>query len=249
MADADGGRLVPSPAPVTFLYEDASMVVVDKPAGWPVVPAPGFPAEASLRHRVAAALGAPVWVVHRLDLDTSGVVVFARDAAAHRALSLAFEARAVVKTYGALVAGVPTPSAGAVDVPLHAARKGRTRPALAGEAGAREASTGYVVTRVWRHGERAVAALDALPQGGRHHQIRVHLRSIGTPILGDAVYGRAVRAVLADLAVPRLCLHARSIDLPHPQGGRRVVVTAPWPADLEPITAALDRTWTEETPA
>ncbi|MBL8136725.1 MAG: hypothetical protein JNL48_08900, partial [Acidobacteria bacterium] len=103
LADHDAGAV--ADVPVTFLYDDAALVVVNKPAGVAVIPMPGAPAGACLRDKVAAALGSRVWVVHRLDLDTSGVVVFARTAEAHRALSMAFERRDVVKHYAALVHG------------------------------------------------------------------------------------------------------------------------------------------------
>lgn len=230
-------------AAVTFLYEDADVVVVDKPPDVTVVPAPGASA-ASLRDRVAAALGTQVWVVHRLDRDTSGVVAFARSAEAHRTLSMAFEARQVIKRYRALVAGRPEPRAGTVDVALHAARRGRARPARPGESGARTASTSYDTIRTWRHGGGTMVAwLEVTPHTGRHHQIRVHLRSAGAPILGDTTYGRATLGL--DLAVPRLALHAATIDLPHPtDAGRRVVVETSWPDDLAAVVRRLDTEWT-----
>lgn len=226
---------------ITFLYEDADLVVVDKPAGTTVIPAPGMPEGACLRHRVAAAVGTHVWVVHRLDRETSGVVAFARSAEAHRALSMAFESRDVGKQYVALVAGVPSPPTGRIAVPVHEARRGKSRPARAGETGARDAVTGYATTRVWRVGNAAVARVHATPETGRHHQIRVHLRSIGTPVLGDDLYGRANRL---DLPVPRLALHAARLDVPHPATkGRRVVVDSPWPPDLATLTLWLDAQW------
>lgn len=234
---------------VTFLYEDAVMAAVDKPAGVPVVPAPDLPAAACLRDRVASALGTRVWVVHRLDRETSGVVVFARTAAAHRALSMAFEHRTVEKRYAALVAAVPDPRAGVVDLALHEARKAKARPAAPGEAGARAATTRYATTRIWRDGARAIARVTAWPETGRHHQIRVHFRALGAPLLGDAVYGRAASRAMADVPVPRLALHAARLDVPHPAGTARVVVEAPWPADLAALTAWLDTCWTPEAVA
>jgi tRNA pseudouridine32 synthase/23S rRNA pseudouridine746 synthase len=166
---------------VTFLYDDAALVVVDKPAGRRDSHA-GCATASCLRDRVAAALGTRVWVVHRLDRDTSGVVVFARTAEAHRALSMAFERRDVAKQYAALVHGVPAPPAGTIDLALHEARKGKARPARADEPGARPATTDYAVTRAWAHEAQRIAAVAATPRTGRHHQIRVHLRAIGTPI-------------------------------------------------------------------
>jgi RluA family pseudouridine synthase len=232
--------MVPDGAPVTFVYEDAALAVVDKPAGVTVIPAPGVPPGASLRERVAAALGSAVWVVHRLDRDTSGLVAFARSAEAHRALSMAFERRDVVKGYRALVRGVPDPRAGVIDLALHDARRGKSRPARPGEPGARPASTAYAVTRAWRLGDEALADVRLTPRTGRHHQLRVHLRAIGTPILGDVLYGGGGAAASGAMPVPRLALHAETLDLPHPGGARRVAATAPWPADLSAVTAWLD---------
>lgn len=232
--------MAPDGAPVTFLYEDAVVAVVDKPAGVTVVPAPGVPDGACLRDRVAAALGTAVWVVHRLDRDTSGVVAFARTADAHRALSMAFERRDVGKAYRALVRGVPAPRAGTIDLALHDARKGKSRPARPGEIGAREAATAYAVARAWRLDAGHVAEVTLAPRTGRHHQLRVHLRAIGCPILGDTVYGGHDAGVSAGVAVPRLALHAEALDLPHPGGARRLAVTAPWPLDLAAVTAWLE---------
>lgn len=225
--------------PVTFLYSDDTLVVVDKPAGVTVIPAPDLSAGACLRDRVASAVGR-VWVVHRLDRDTSGAVAFARTAGAHRALSMAFEHRDVGKTYRALTAGAPVPPAGTIDVALHEARKGKARPAAPGEAGARAASTRYEIGRTWRLAAGEVAEITAWPATGRHHQIRVHLRAMGTPILGDATYGGALVTPFAAVPVPRLALHAAALDVPHPVGGRRVLVEAPWPADLTTVVAWLD---------
>lgn len=232
--------------PVTFLYEDADLAVVDKPAGVAVIPVPGIPPAECLRDRVAAALGSRAWVVHRIDREASGVVVFARSAEAHRVLALAFDAGDVVRQYAALVHGVPAPAAGAIDAPLADARRGKARPALPDEPGARPAITDYAVARAWHDGERHIAAVAATPHTGLHHQVRVHLRSIGTPILGDPFYGRAATAALTGVPVPRLSLHAASIEVPHPAGGRRVSVTAPWPADLSALTTWLDAQWTAE---
>jgi tRNA pseudouridine32 synthase / 23S rRNA pseudouridine746 synthase len=232
--------------PVTFLYEDADLAIVDKPAGVAVIPVPGVPPAECLRDRVAAALGSRAWVVHRIDRDASGVVVLARTAEAHRVLSLAFDTGDVATRYAALVHGVPAPAAGTIDVALRDARRGKVRPALPDEPSARPAATDYAVTRSWRDGERCIAAVAATPHTAQHHQVRVHLRSIGRPILGDSLYGRAAAAALTGVPVPRLSLHAASIEVPHPAGGRRVAASAPWPGDLAALTTWLDAHWTTE---
>jgi tRNA pseudouridine32 synthase/23S rRNA pseudouridine746 synthase len=235
--------------PIAFLYEDDALVVVDKPAGVPVIPAPGWPLAATVQARAAAAIGSRLWVVHRLDRETSGALAFARTAAAHRALSQAFERREVAKVYRALVAGVPPSPRGVIDLPLHDARKGKSRPAAAGEPGAKAATTGFEVLRRWRHDSAAVALVELRPDTGRHHQIRVHLRAIGLPILADAVYGRGIGPLPIDHMCSRLALHASALDVPHPGGTRRVAVAAPWPADLQAVTAWLEAHWTAEPPS
>jgi tRNA pseudouridine32 synthase/23S rRNA pseudouridine746 synthase len=235
--------------PIAFLYEDDALVVVDKPAGVPVIPAPGWPLAATVQARAAAAIGSRLWVVHRLDRETSGALAFARTAAAHRALSQAFERREVAKVYRALVAGVPPSPRGVIDLPLHDARKGKSRPAAAGEPGAKAATTGFEVLRRWRHDSAAVALVELRPDTGRHHQIRVHLRAIGLPILADAVYGRGIGPLPIDHMCSRLALHASALDVPHPGGTRRVAVAAPWPADLQAVTAWLEAHWSAEPPS
>ncbi|MGE0363144.1 MAG: RluA family pseudouridine synthase [Vicinamibacterales bacterium] len=229
-----------SAPPIPLLYEDDALVVVDKPAGLPVIAAPDWPAADTVQARVAAQLGSRLWVVHRLDRETSGALAFARTADAHRLLSMAFEGRDVAKTYRALTSGCPTPGHGTIDVPLHAARRGRSRPARPDEPGSRDATTVYRVLAAWRAGADTAALVEASPRTGRQHQIRVHLRAIGAPILADPVYGRATAGLAARIGLGRLALHACVLDLPHPSGGRRVQVTAPWPADLEAAGRWLD---------
>lgn len=231
---------------VSFLYEDASLVIVDKPAGVTVLPAPGFDPSACLRDRAAAALGTTLWAVHRRDRDSSGVVVLARTADAHRALAAAFTSGTVASSYATLVVGVPPARQGVIDMPLHEARRGKARPAAAGESGGRKAISAYTVTGAWQRDGQRLAAVTATPRTVVHHQVRVHLRAIGTPILGDVLYGSAATRAIGEVPVPRLALHAASIDVPHPGGERRVVASAPWPADLAAVTTWLDAQWTAE---
>lgn len=217
------------------------MVAVAKPSGEPVIAARGAPPEACLQKRLERQLGRRLFVVHRIDRDASGVVVFARNADAHRALSLAFEHREVAKTYAAFVAGAIEPARGRLDVALHSARRGKTRPARAGEPGSQTAVTDYVTRDRWTLDTTAVSLLEVHPVTGRHHQIRVHLRSAGTPILFDLLYARGlVPEALADAPCARLALHASSIDLPLPRGGGRLVVEAPLAADLADLEAWLN---------
>jgi RluA family pseudouridine synthase len=236
--------------PLVLLHEDHDLVAVAKPAGEPVIPARGESARDCVQRRLERQVGGRLWVVHRIDRDASGVVVFARNADAHRELSLAFEHRQVVKAYAAFVAGRIEPPRGRLDVPLHPARKGKTRPALPGEAGAQPSQTDYATRKRWTltADGRIVSLLEAHPLTGRHHQIRVHLRSAGTPILFDPLYGRGLMPeALAGAPCARLALHARRIDVPAPRGGGRVVVEAPFPPDLAALVEWLDARGEGET--
>ncbi len=228
---------------ITILATECDLVAVDKPAGIPVVPARGELPDACLRARLERQLETPLWVVHRIDRDTSGVVLFARSAEAHRALSIAFEERRTAKSYRAWVAGGPLPDSGRIETPLHAARRGKSRPALPGEAGARAASTSFRVLRRWAAPSgREVAALEVEPESGRHHQIRVHLRSVGAAILFDPLYGPGDgRALPTGAPCRRLALHAWRITLPAtaPDCERRTFV-APLAPDLVALEAWLD---------
>ena len=203
--------------PLVLLHEDDDVVAVQKPSGEPVIPGRDGSAQDCVQRRLERQLGRRLWVVHRIDKDASGVVVFALNAEAHRALSLAFERRQVSKAYTAFVAGSIEPPQGRLDIPLHPARKGKTRPARPGEPGAQAAETEYATRRALDARARSVSLLEALPHTGRHHQIRVHLRAAGVPILFDPLYGRGLMPeALAGAPCTRLALHARRIDLPRP---------------------------------
>jgi len=228
------------------LHDDRDLVGANKPPGEPVIAARDEPPEACLQRRLERHLGRRLWVVHRIDRDASGVVVLACNGAAHRSLSMAFEHHRVEKTYVAFVAGTPPPR-GRLAFPLHAARKGKTRPARPGEAGAREAVTDYVVRRRWHRDDATLSLLDVHPLTGRHHQIRVHLRAAGVPLLFDPLYGRGLMPrALADAPCQRLALHARRLDLPSPSGPGRLVLEAPIPPDLQQLILWLDAAWRVE---
>jgi RluA family pseudouridine synthase len=235
---------VPPLPPLALLHRDERLVAVGKPPGEPVIAARGEPPEACLKRRLERQLGRRLWVVHRIDRDASGLVAFALGAAAHREVSLAFEHRTVSKTYLAFVAGEPEEPDGAIDVPLHAARKGKARPARSGEPGAREARTEFHLRERWRHGDRLVSLVQARPLTGRHHQIRVHLRSVGLPILFDPLYGRGFMPPgLEGAPCRRLALHAQRLELPSPAGEGRLVLEAPLAEDLVRLREWLDETW------
>jgi tRNA pseudouridine32 synthase/23S rRNA pseudouridine746 synthase len=236
--------------PLPLVHEDDDLVAVSKPSGEPVIAERGGSPEACLRRRLEAQLGGRLWVVHRIDREASGLVVFARHAEAHRALSLAFEQRRVLKTYAAFAGGVLEAEQDTIDLALHSARRGKARPARPGEPGRREATTEYSVERRWRREGAAVSLLEVRPRTGRHHQIRVHLRSRDAPLLFDPLYGRGLLPPGLDEApCRRLALHARRLVLPGPgRGESRLGLEAPPAADLEALRTWLDAHWRADPP-
>lgn len=208
-------------APV--LFEDDRLVAVDKPAGQPTIPGRGEVGEAlnvELERRQARKL----FVVHRLDLEASGVVVFAKDAEAHRLLCAQFEGREAKKVYLAAVAGAMT-GEGIVDVPLKEFGSGR----VAASPDGRKSRTRWRVERSWR----AAALLRVEPETGRRHQIRAHLCAIGHPILGDPRYGPPPRPVGG---ASRLMLHALSLTV---TAGREYEFTAEPPRDFAAVLSSF----------
>ena len=227
---------------IAILHDDGALVAVAKPPGEPVIAARGEPPDACLQKRLERQLGRRVYVVHRIDKDASGAVLFALDAEAHRAASLAFEHRRVKKRYLAFTAGELSPAAGVLDIPLHSARKGKTRPAHPGEPGAKPATTEYSTLRRFAlPGGAIVSLVEARPHTGRHHQIRVHLRASRAPILFDPLYGRGLMpAALEGAPCVRLSLHALQLELPGGEASATVSIEAPLPADLVALEAWLE---------
>ncbi|NOK17458.1 RluA family pseudouridine synthase [Corallococcus carmarthensis] len=214
------------------LFEGAGVMVVDKPAGVLVIP--GREGGPSLRDTLEAQLGRKVYVVHRLDRDTSGALVFALDADVHRALSQAFEAGKVRKRYRALVEGrLEAPRM--VDAPLVAGRKGRMRVAKPEEPDAKPSRTRVRPVETFAR----ASLVEAEPLTGRTHQIRVHLLSLGHPLLVDHQYGREAPLTEADLGgqgtqevLTRTPLHAARVEWPALPGVPARGVDAPLPPDM-----------------
>lgn len=229
----EGGRPAEPPAPLDpgrLLHADAHLVAVDKPAGVPAQPTLTSD-RGTLPELVGALLGAPVTLVHRLDRETSGVTVFARTREAAAALAEAFRAGTPEKTYLALTARPPSPPEGRLEAPLG---KDPARPGLRRvSAGGEPATTRY---RTLASGPGG-ALVEARPETGRTHQIRVHLAHLGAPLLGDARYGGPRR--VGEVEIPRVMLHARRLELAHPVTGAPLVLEAPVPEDLRAAAAAL----------
>jgi tRNA pseudouridine32 synthase/23S rRNA pseudouridine746 synthase len=222
---------------VPVLHEDEALLAVDKPPGRIVIPGRGAP-ETTLREELEATHG-KLWVVHRLDRGTSGVLLFARTAAAHRALSLAFEGRDVAKTYLALVRGHP-PAELVIDAPIAAGRKGKMRVAT-GEFASRGKASRTRVRLLEQAGE--LARVECLPDTGRTHQIRVHLAHAGFPLAFDPDYGSEVPLAngAGTVVLARTPLHAAALEIPHPTTGERLVLRAPMPADMAAAMEAARR--------
>ena len=226
--------------PLAIVYEDADIVVVDKPAGMVVHPAYGHHSGTLVNALLAhcpdlAGIGGEQrpGIVHRLDKDTSGLIIVAKNDAAYHHLQSQFQARLVHKTYLALVEGVPQAAHGIIDAPIGRDPQHRQRMAIATQAsrGAREARTEY---RVIEHFP-GNALLEAEPVTGRTHQIRIHLSFIGHPIVGDRVYGFRKQR----LALKRQFLHAARIAFTLPSLGQLVEFTSPLPVDLAAVLAGL----------
>jgi len=225
----------PEPIPLAIVYEDEQLVVVDKPAGLVVHPAPGHASgtlvNALLHHvRELAGVGGVLrpGIVHRLDQGTSGILVAAKTDAAHRALAAQFHDHTIERRYAAIVRATPSADEGRVDAPIGRHPRDRKRMSVATTSG-REARTR------WRTAERfprsARALLDVFPETGRTHQIRVHLSSVGMPIAGDPVYGGG-GGMPRERSLGHPALHAAALGFVHPSTGEHMRFEAPLPADL-----------------
>ena len=223
----------PDPAPAAFAvrYEDDDLLVVDKPAGVVVHPARGHVSGTLSQALAGVAAGGEdgrPGIVHRLDRDTSGLLVVARSAEAHRRLKRALQAREITREYVALVEGRPPARTGTIDAPIGRDRRVRTRMSTDTDA-PRDAVTQFEVAEALPR----TTLLDVRLETGRTHQIRVHLQAIGHPVVGDPEYGTAGRLGLA-----RQFLHAARLRFAQPFSGAPVDVRSPLPEDL---AAALER--------
>lgn len=242
--------LEPEPLPLAVVYEDDDVAVIDKPPGLVVHPAPGH-WRGTLAHALVHRFGLRTptgrpGIVHRLDKDTSGLLVVAKHEAAHRALSEALKARRVRRRYLAAAWGHLEPDSQTIDLPI--GRHPRDRQRMAVRADGRPARSHVRVLERWP----AADFVEVVLETGRTHQIRVHLRALGHPVVGDVLYapgwerglGGPAHAWAQELArrTPRQFLHAAELAFPHPRTGAIVTCTAPLPPDLAAVVAwARDR--------
>lgn len=248
--------------PLSVLYEDGELIVIDKPAGLVVHPAAGH-AGGTLVNALIAHCGDSLsgiggvkrpGIVHRLDKDTSGVMVVAKSDRAHQALQAQFQAHGadgkLERAYLCLVWGVPERQSGRISAPL--ARKPSNRLKIAVDQRGRTAATNYSVVDTFFDAKGAPVAslLECRLETGRTHQIRVHLAHIGHPLLGDRVYGAGFKSSAARLSpqqralldrLGRQALHAALLAFEHPAGGRKLEFKSPLPSDLDELISSLRR--------
>ncbi|MEE8506818.1 MAG: RluA family pseudouridine synthase [Kiloniellales bacterium] len=240
--------------PLDILFEDSDLIVIDKPAGMVVHPAPGNP-DRTLVNALIAHCGEGLTgiggtrrpgIVHRLDKDTSGVMVAAKSEAAHRGLVNAFAERDIERAYLALVWGLPEPRAGKIEGNIGRSPRNRKKMAVL-KGGGRPASTRYRVIEELAGGQ--VSLVECRLMSGRTHQIRVHLAHMGHPVLGDSLYGRAGEARLKRLAAParaalkalgRQALHARTLGFRHPVSGATLKFESEPPPEIRDLIGALN---------
>ena len=257
----------PEAIPLNILFEDDDLVVINKPAGMAVHPAPGSWSgtlvNALLHHCEGALPGIGgverPGIVHRLDKDTTGVMVVAKTEAAHAGLSALFAERDIERTYLAVTRGAPRPLAGRVDAPIARASGDRKKMAVTRNAEAgKHAVTHYRSKATYGLldkgvGLPAAALIECKLETGRTHQIRVHMAHIGAPLIGDPVYGRHrgikaygsgdafVHATQTARAFPRQALHAASLGFRHPASGETVRFSSDLPRDISELVSRLER--------
>ena len=221
--------------PFTLVYEDEALLVVDKPAGVVVHPAPGHEhgtlVQGLLPHGIAGGHESRPGVVHRLDRDTSGLLIVARTPEAHRRLVAQMARREIARRYVALLAGALPQDEGTIDAPLGRHVRDRKRISIH-TTRPRRAVTHFTVRRRLA----GYTLVDVRLETGRTHQIRVHFAALGFPVAGDATYGRPVRPS----GLERQFLHAAHLEFAHPQTGAPLSFDAPLPADLAGFLSGLD---------
>ena len=255
-------RAIPEAIPLDIVFEDDDLAIVNKPAGMMVHAGAGATEDArnrgtlvnALLHRFGALSGVGgelrPGIVHRLDRETSGLMVVAKNDEAHRRLARQFSGREVHKTYIALVHGWPKREKGTIQAAISRDAKRRTRMTVRGFAG-REALTHYEVIRQIASPYGKFALLEVRIETGRTHQIRVHLSSIGHPVVGDTLYGAPAllqvesgksraAGMARTIATSRNFLHSAAIELMHPRTGEKLQFSRPIPAELDGLLKHLE---------
>jgi RluA family pseudouridine synthase len=204
-----------------IIYEDTYLLVLDKPAGLPVLP-DGWEKNAPYLVKTLEEEYGKIWIVHRLDKITSGVMVFARDAETHRTLNIQFEERHAEKVYHAIVEGIPQWNEKIAKHPLRINVGHKHRTGVSDKYG-KPSETRFKVIKRYQE----AALMEARPVTGRTHQIRVHAYALGHPLLGDTLYGASETHLIA-----RPALHAHSLTFTHPQSGERQTFLAERPQDF-----------------
>ena len=231
--------LTPQEIPLEIVHEDADLLVVNKPAGLVTHPAPGHWDGTLVNailwhlHQAASRPLARAGIVHRLDKDTSGLLLVAKTEAAHHLLSRQLKARKIRRSYLALVEGHLPLDAGTIAAPIgrHLIHR---KVMTVRHLGGRGAVTHYRVLKRLQSVEFPCTLLDVSLETGRTHQIRVHMAHVGHPIVGDTTYGRRPAGSWQSMGVSRHLLHAYRLSFQHPVSGRTITVSAPAPADMAP---------------
>ncbi|MGM9892109.1 RluA family pseudouridine synthase [Limosilactobacillus sp.] len=228
--------LAPENIPLDIVYEDDDVLVVNKPQGMVVHPAPGHPnhtlVNALLYHSPLSTINGEYrpGIVHRIDKDTSGLLMVAKNDLAHRSLAAQLKAKTNQREYVALVHGVIKQDRGTIDAPIGRSRKDRKKQAIVADG--RHAVTHFKVLKRYRHYTLVSCRLET----GRTHQIRVHMKSIGHPLAGDPLYGPK-----KTLPGKGQYLHARELGFKHPRTGKQLLFTAPLPDYFQQMLDHLDR--------
>jgi len=232
--------------PLTIVHEDADLIVVDKPAGLVVHPAAGnldgTLVNALLHHCEGQLSGiggvARPGIVHRIDKDTSGLLVVAKSDKAHEGLARQFKDHSIDRLYAAIVYGVPVPASGTVDAWVGRSDADRKKMAVHREGRGKHAVTHYrIVERL-----QGAAMVECRLETGRTHQVRVHMHHIGHPLIGDPVYGRerkGFKSILETLGFKRQALHAKSLGFIHPVTSERLLFQSVLPSDMQELLSQL----------
>jgi tRNA pseudouridine32 synthase / 23S rRNA pseudouridine746 synthase len=241
--DKFSGRFI---GELVVVYADDSILAINKPVGLPTLP-DGYNPDALHVKAVLAPEFGPLWIVHRLDRDTSGLLLLARNADAHRVLNTQFEKRQVAKRYHALTCGCPDWEEKTIHLPLRPDGDRRHRSVVDSHNGKRAETEFHLLERLVDY-----ALLEAIPHTGRTHQIRAHLAAVRLPILGDELYGGQPKLIKSMLnpghaggiqnesaLLQRCALHAHSLELTHPASGETLRLEAPYPEDFTVALQAL----------